>query len=456
MKRPPSLAWRVVGYLFVAQFIAFFVATAVTDLLGFANLWIYESALDSLAIYRTADLVIESLIRDEAGELRIEPSPRLRAEAMRAPGLRYAAFTDRFESLPGSSDEMSRFLAPAIRINSSHTHFILPGDPPTTPRGYAAPEFTPFGKLQIAIYGQKFRWDDVVYSMAYELEWSVIPIFSAIIVSVSIAWFAVRRGLTPLRSMSLDAARIDMDSLDQRLPIDRLPTEVAPLVIAMNSALARLDASARRLRRYTANAAHELRTPLAILRARLEDAEEPTFKADLLRDASHLQAIVEQMLIAARLSERQVSFDQDIDLVKTIRPIVSRYLPLALKCDRALEFEAGSRPVVTRGNQRAIECVVANLVDNALRAEPKGGVVLVRVTEDAVVEVIDHGEGVDLIHRDMIFEPFWRKSDASPGAGLGLAITKDLVEKHRGDIRVEETPGGGATFVVSFPATRPG
>jgi signal transduction histidine kinase len=453
MRRGASLALHLVGYLVVAQFLAFMIAWMITLGLGLAHIWIFDMSLDTLATTRVRNLVIASLVPDVDRGIRIEPSPELRAEIRRTADLKYAVFDAlKYEPLSGSSPELGEVLASAIRINSPHTHFVLPGDSKSTPMGYAAPESTPFGKLQIAVYGQKFRWVDIYYAMADEFQWSAVYVFTASAVSVAIAWLAVRRGLYPLRALSQEAARIDMESLDQRLSTSSVPAEVAPLVAAINTALARLDQSAMRLRRYTRNAAHELRTPLAILRARLEDAEEPTFKADLLRDASQLQAIVEQMLIAARLTENQAALDQEVDLVKAVRQIVSRHLPLAVKCDRAIEFESGSSPVLMRGSQRAIECAVANLLDNALRAEPSGGTVFVLVRDDAVVEVIDHGEGVALSDRDMIFEPFWRKNDATPGTGLGLAITKELIEKHNGRLWVEETQGGVATFKVSFPA----
>ena len=321
------------------------------------------------------------------------------------------------------------------------------------------PRWTPFGRLHIAVYRQKFRWDDIFHAILDELQWLAAYVIAAILMSAGAAWFAVRRGLTPLRAVAGEAAHIDMNSLDQRLPSVGVPVEITPLVGAMNDALARLDASALRMRRYTANAAHELRTPLAIMRARLEDTEEPTFKSDLMRDASQLQAIVEQMLIAARLTEHQAALDSEVDLVKTIRRIVSDYLPLVIECDRKIEFEAGASVleldprIVTRGNQRAIECVVANLIDNALRAEPEGGTVLVRVGDDAVVEVIDHGEGVASEDREMIFEPFWRGSETTPGTGLGLAIAKELMDKLQGRIWIDETSGGGATFKLSFQRT---
>ncbi len=95
--------------------------------------------------------------------------------------------------------------------------------------------------------------------------------------------------------------------------------------------------------------------------------------------------------------------------------------------------------------------MLANLIDNALHAEPEGGLVLVKVTGRAVVEVIDHGEGVAECDREMIFEPFWRKSETRPGTGLGLSIARELVSMHGGHIWVEETPGGGATFKLAFP-----
>lgn len=451
MRYGRSLGSRIVAYLVFAQLTAFLVASAVTYSLGLAGLLSYEVGLDVFAIYRVSFLVIQPLTPDGSGGVRIEPTAELRAEISRAPRLQFAAFDSTFAPLPGSSPELADVLAGAIKVNSYHTHFVLPGDPRSTPKGYAAPQRPPFGALQIAVYGQKFRWDDIFYYLVYEFQWSAINILSAIGVSVGAAWFAMQRALHPLRSVSLEATRLDMHLLDQYLSSEELPTEVTPLVTAINDALDRLYASARRLRRYTANAAHELRTPIAIMRARLEDTEEPTFKADLLRDTNHLQAIVEQMLITARLAEGQVSLDEEIELVATTQAIVSRHLPLAVKCQRDLAFEAETSSVVTRGNHRAIECVIANLIDNALRVEPKDGAVLIRVTAAGIVEVSDHGCGVDQCDRNLIFEPFWRKDVVSPGLGLGLAIAKELVEKNRGRIWIEETPGGGSTFKVRLP-----
>jgi signal transduction histidine kinase len=93
---------------------------------------------------------------------------------------------------------------------------------------------------------------------------------------------------------------------------------------------------------------------------------------------------------------------------------------------------------------------VTNLIDNALRAEPKDGAILVRIDDRGVVAVVDHGEGVAPAFREMVFEPFWRQSETTSGTGLGLAIAKEIMDAHGGRIWVEETPGGGATFKIAL------
>ncbi|ATQ67206.1 MULTISPECIES: sensor histidine kinase [Methylosinus] len=450
MTKAPSLALRIVGFLIVAQIFAFAIGWIATFTLGAYGLGYMVYSFDALAASRTKDMIVMSLTRGEDRRLRIEPNAELRAEIARAPLMRYAAFeamTGR--AVEGSAPELVPLLAKIVDLSTTHAHFNLPEDPKTEELGFMAVTRTPFGQMHIATYRQKFRFDDFYYSMRDEFAWLNAYIVAVVLISAATAWFAVRQGLRPLASVAAGAARIDMDSLHQRLPLRGVPAEILTLVDSMNGALARLDAGAARMRRYTANAAHELRTPLAILRARLEDKEDPTFKSDLMRDASQLQAIVEQLLAAARLGERQGPVDEWVDLVDAIRRIVADYMPLVIECGREIAFEGGPTPVVARGNRRAIECIVANLIDNALRAEPRGGTVLVTVG-DARIEVIDHGEGVAPADRETIFEPFWRKSEATPGTGLGLAVARELMEKMGGRIAVLQTPGGGATFRLSF------
>ncbi|ARN81134.1 sensor histidine kinase [Methylocystis bryophila] len=453
MPRGLSLARRVVFYLVLAQLFAFLVGALVTAGLNFLQVAYFGWSLDELAFDRTSALVSASLVRGDDSELRVLPNEELRRETSRAPRLQFAVFARDRKPLQGSSPELAELLAKAglISISSIHSHFVLPGDDQMTPLGHLELVRTPFGRLQIATYRQKFRWDDIVFGfIADEFKWNIAYLFSVIVISTGTAWFAVRRGLEPLRATARQMETLDFDSLSDGVVAADAPSEIQPFVEAINALLARLDASARRMRRYTANAAHELRTPLAILRARLQNPLEPGFRREMERDASQLQAIVDQILIEARLCEKQVCANEDIDLNELAWSVVAGRTPLAIKCGRNLEFEGAPTKAQAKGNRRAIESVLANIIDNALRAEPEGGTILTRVTMGPVVEVVDHGEGVAAADREIIFEPFWRKSEASSGAGLGLAIAKELMERLGGRVWVEETPGGGATFKLRF------
>lgn len=409
-----------------------------------------------MGYHRVKRLVLKSLVRADDGLLRIVPNAELSALAKDFPTLRYAAF-DALSGLPaeGSALELINFFERIKPISPRWMDFYVNSQSSGRLVGTSDYAATPFGTMSIAAYGYSFQWTDWLYFFASQ-SWIESIIFVMIFVfSAVVCWLVIHRAMMPVFAAASQAARIDLATVGQRLPTSDLSPEILPLVDAINGALARLDSGVARMRRYTANAAHELRTPLAIMRARLENPPETTSKLDLIRDVSQLQAIVEQLLISSRLSERQAQFDELIDLKQTVWKVVADYAPLVLDSDKNIEFERDNGQIEIRGNQRAVQSAVANLIDNALRAEPAGGTVIVRVRKDALIEVIDHGAGVDTLDRELIFEPFWWKSEATGGTGLGLAITKELMDQHGGGIWVEETPGGGATFKLKFPSTDP-
>jgi signal transduction histidine kinase len=448
-----SLARRTAGSLIFAQILAFPLAWAITLGLGLAGVERFSISWDELADYRTVRLVVDSIHRDSSGELWIEPGPDLAAEMIRVPALKFAAFYHATrEPIRGSYPELVAPLSNMVKISSTHTHFVLPGDPYTPSLGFMEPLSTPYGRLQVAVYRQKFHWRDIFHVIREDLLSSTAYIVVAMAVSAFTTWFAVRRGLAPLRDAATDVSQIDWQSFNKRLLSSDVPVEVFPFVNAVNEALLRLDAWAARQRRFNANAAHELRTPLAIMRARLENAVVSPLRNELLGDTSRLRSIVEQMLVAARLTDGQAG-KRDVDLKKTVGAIVAEMLPLAIDRDCYIDFESDEGKIYTLGNQRAIECVVTNLIDNALSAEARQKTVHVHVGSNGIISVIDHGEGVVEEDRDMIFEPFWRKNDTTSGTGLGLAIAKEVMDSLGGRIWVEDTPGGGATFKLSFALT---
>ncbi|WP_246722038.1 sensor histidine kinase [Methylosinus sp. H3A] len=449
--RGPSLVARTVAFLVVAQIVAFSVAWFMTLGLGLAGIERFTYSLDELSTARAQKQVVASLARDEDGQIVIAPTPALRHELAHSPTMKVAAFdTLRGRPLGGSAPELVEALRPLITMRPTHVHFVLPGQLPSVRLGLLEPQWTRFGPVHVAVYETRFHLSDILDDAVEASLGLAAYILMAILMSGVAAWIAVRWGLRPLREIVAEAARIDMDSLHQRLSLKGVSAEIGPLVEAVNGALARLDAGVARQRRFTANAAHELRTPVTILGARLDAPEEPSFKNDLRRDHRRIRNIVEQLLAAARLGGNTARFEEGLDLAALARAMIGDAALLAVRSRRHLILEAPQTPVLVTGNRVALESVIANLIDNALRAEPEGGTVLVRIFEDASLWVEDHGDGVDENDQAAIFEPFWRKSDAAPGTGLGLAIAKELIDAHGGRIWVETTPGGGATFKISF------
>ncbi len=446
-----SLGFRVVVYLVLAQLAAFMIGWVITLGLGMAGVEIFATSWDLLATYRAQKQVTASITLGPDGRPRLVPTPDLRRELERAPSMKIAAFDLDKRPLDGSSPELVALLKDLIGVSPTHTHFVLPGGDTAAPLGLMEPKSTPYGRFHIAVYDQKFRWDDLFHAWESELRWLNVYITVAVLLCGGAAFFAMRRGLLPLRAVADEAKRVDMDTLDRRLTSEFVPTEIVPLVDAMNEALDRLDEGATRQRRFTANAAHELRTPVAILSARLDAPEEKSFKNDIKRDANRIKHIVEQLLATARAGGRSALIDERVEIDAIARTAVDDAALLAIRDRKQIEFIGPSAPVEVRADPMATSAVIGNLIDNALRAEPEGGEIVVRVDDDGTVAVVDHGQGIAESERTLIFEPFWRRSEATPGAGLGLAITKELVERHKGCVWVEATPGGGATFKLSLP-----
>jgi signal transduction histidine kinase len=453
--RRGSLAARIILFLCIAQLLAFGVAWPITIGLGLSGIDVnnaFAESIEEFAAARARNQVIASLTKDREGDVRIEPTPDLLEEMKRAPDMRFAAFySNSRHPLPGSSPELLDVLGPLVVLDPTHLHFVRPGDPSGSRMTVLEPRWTRYGRMHVAVYRATFRWGDMYDYALDDLRWTPPYLLMAILMSAAAAWIAVRWSLRPLRAVADEAARIDMDSLHQRLSLDGVSAEIESLVEAVNGALARLDAGVARQRRFTANAAHELRTPVTVLGARLDAPEEPSFKTDLRRDHRRIRNIVEQLLATARLGERNARLDETLDLCALARAMIGDAALLAVRSRRQIMLEAPDAPVLIRGNRGALESVIANLVDNALRAEPEGGIVLLRVGADRSLAFVDHGSGVEAADREAIFEPFWRKSEATPGTGLGLAIAKELIDRHGARIAVTDTPGGGATFVIAFP-----
>lgn len=261
----------------------------------------------------------------------------------------------------------------------------------------------------------------------------------------------VERALAGLKRTTSTASLIDADRLGVRLSKEGVVDELHPLVTAINAALARIDDDFSGRQRFFANAAHELRTPIAILQTRLEGLEAGAQRDRLLQDVARLAAMAEQLLDMQRLgSSRDWS---DVDLVSTCEQVAADCGPLAIFAGYDLEFHAEVSSFKIKGDRTSLERAIANLIRNAIEHGGGHGTIRVEVLRDGTIEVADEGPGIPEGEEGRIFEPFYRTKPKSTGAGLGLSIVEEIIRAHNGQVTVIQQEKG-ARFRLRVPPPR--
>ena len=295
--------------------------------------------------------------------------------------------------------------------------------------------------------------DDIVASFLPRVAWITFPILLLLLL-IDIMIF--RRALDPVREASTTAASIGPTRTDVRLSEQSMPSEIVPLVHAINQALDRLEAGFRTQREFTADMAHELRTPLAIMRARVDTMEEQPLRHSLEADIVNMTRTVNHVLDIAELEAFVVDGSSQADLQAVCADAVAFMAPLVVDSDRTIALTGAETPVWVHGHAEALFRAVRNLVENAIRHTPAGGAIEVDVAADGAVRVLDEGPGVPLAERETIFKRFWRRDRARPESrGLGLAIVTRVAAAHGGSISVDDRPGGGAVFTLRLQPSRP-
>jgi signal transduction histidine kinase len=286
-----------------------------------------------------------------------------------------------------------------------------------------------------------------------EITGEVLPtLVPLLIVTLTVVVVTVRVTLRPLRQLSAQANEIQPETSETRLDLEGVPAEIVPVIGSVNRAFDRIAEGLRLQRRFTANAAHELRTPLAVLRARVDSMPPSAAVLALRGDVDRMARVVDDLLAVARLEAREADMHTHVDLARVARNVLALLAPLAHAEDKDVALTAPDEPVWIKGNASVLERTLRNLVENCLRHTSPGTCVDVAVRHGAKVTVRDRGPGVPATSRQRIFEPFWRGEETrAGGAGLGLAIAAEAVELHGGRIAVDDAPGGGAVFAVELP-----
>ncbi len=295
--------------------------------------------------------------------------------------------------------------------------------------------------------------DDILAQFLTHVGWITAPLLLLLLV-IDVAIF--RGAMRPIIAASSLAGEIGPDHIELRLPETGMPLEVLPLVRAVNRALERLDAGFRAQREFTADAAHELRTPLAILRTQIDMIADREVAEPLRHDVESMSRMVNQLLEISELDSFFIAPGETADIVAIATEVAAFLAPLAVSQNKTLAVTGARHPVRVRGNPDAIGRALRNLAENALGHTAPGTTVELAVAGAGEVRVLDRGPGVSSVERQHIFKRFWRRDRRRGGhAGLGLAIVARIVEMHGASLAVEDRPGGGAVFAIRFPAVLP-
>lgn len=285
-------------------------------------------------------------------------------------------------------------------------------------------------------------------------------------------WFIAGRSLSPVAQITGTVRRINAENLSQRLDPLQSSDEIAELVDTFNSMLSRLEESFNKIRQFTADASHEMRTPLAILKGETEvalrwakDPEElrRTLESNM-EEIDRMTRIIEDLLALAKSEAGEIPLDLTrfglSDLLQDLY-MLGRTLAEPKGIEFSLNLDV-SEDVLLRGDQLQLHRAILNLISNSVKYTPDNGQVCVELSlqgDEAVVAVRDTGIGIDKAHLPHLFDRFYRVDEARNrqvgGTGLGLSIVRWIIDAHEGRIEVDSTPGKGSTFTVFLPLEGP-
>jgi two-component system sensor histidine kinase QseC len=353
-----------------------------------------------------------------------------------------------------------------VRSASAHEEPFAPLEPGFSTRPIAQWSWRVFSLRSDGVWVQVAERDDVRDEMSRKIAFAAAaPLLAGIPLLLILVSLLIRYGLGPLSGLVRQVAARQPGSVAP-IELARTPAEIAPLVEALNGLLERVRRALERERRFTADAAHELRTPLAALKVHAQNAVRAGSASE--RDAS-LQRMLLGLERSVHLAEQMLAYSRAAALGEgaraeqvALRPLLAQAIdvvqPLADERRAAVHLaeDRDAEPIMVRGERQKLLSLATNLIDNAVRYSPQGGrveVTLSRNGEGASLAVADEGPGIPAGLRERVFESYYRiPGSGGTGSGLGLAIVKETAQAHGARVEVQDGPGGrGTRVVVRFP-----
>ena len=439
--RSSSLRWRFTLGFIVLQVCAviaslglvFYLLSGIKTDVAITSVWLSQEIADSIDL-------------GPDGRARLEPTAELTEMMEDAPDLWFVADL-------GNGGVLSHGATP--RDIASNTPFLktfrsveLHGylDDPLSVARMERFE-TPAGEATIFAGGAPMSQ----YGLTVLLGHLAVGVPALIFIAISLIGvpFVTRWALRSFSNLKERLDRIDLDTRGALVEERGLPNEVLRLVRDINRALRRLDNGFEATERFFVNAAHELRTPIAVLQVRIDTLSPSEDKTHLQTAIKRLTAIANQLLDTEKYRQKPQQ-DAPVDLNGVVSKVVADLAPLAIAEGYEISFDSDAEDVFVPGDAEALERAFANLVRNAVQYGGGRGQISVGIEADGSVTVTDQGCGIAGDKQSRIFEPFYRVSPHGSGAGLGLSMVNEIVTRHGGYVELSSAPGKGSTFAVRW------
>ena len=462
-ERNRSLRWGLMKRLFALQ--AFFLVLFVILLVGW--IWIIDPRLEG-ANEEAARIIAESVTKDGQGRPQVSATPDLEALKQRYSNLWFVV-RDADEIVLQYGD----IPAPALEAVFPRGIERARLEAGETVRATMENRDTPAGRLQFIAGTEKgfpndgislwinvqldlekdadgaIRWLTVLPGVGFIILVAVVPMLLLTgIATLLVTPRAVGRSLSGLMETVAEAQSINFENRSARIDRSKVPNEIIPLVDAFNVALSKLDEGYNRRNRFLADAAHELRTPIAIARVRADLLPDDELSRQLRADIDRLTRVAHQLLEMQAVGAVELPAEEQ-DLNVLVERIATDLAPIAMDAGYEFDFEPSEGKALFTVQTSIIEMAVVNLIRNAIDHGGGKGAIVIRIGAAGIIDVCDEGPGIPVAEREQVFEPFHRINTNSSGAGLGLNLVQKAAELHRGRVTfLDLDPGFGVRLEI--------